>query len=137
MPNTATRVFTRKRSTLAFYATVVFGLALLPSGANAQNHHKGKGEHGAGHAQHHDWYLKLHDKNGKSCCSNQDCRPTSDRIQNGKVQVIIDGEWIDVPKDKILPKPSPDLGTHVCAPYQPNASYPKGHIFCVILGAGA
>jgi hypothetical protein len=54
---------------------------------------------------------------------------------NGKAQVNVDGEWTDVPPEKIRPYPSLDMNTHVRAP--PAAwGNPKGTIFCVVLGSG-
>ena len=94
-----------------------------------------QGMHGDGHDALHPWYKSLHDKNGRSCCSNVDCRPTSSRERAGRVEVLVDGEWAVVPPDKIISRASPDLGSHVCSPLQPSL-YPKGHIFCVVLGSG-
>jgi len=93
------------------------------------------GHHGVGHDKLHHWYMTLHDRSGKSCCNLTDCRPTESRQVADRVEVIVDGEWIPVPQDKILDKASPDLGSHVCSPPKPN-TYPKGHIFCVVLGSG-
>jgi hypothetical protein len=115
----------------------VFSISyLLSSGLDlaAQELH---GEHGAGHDELHHWYLTLKEPGtGASCCSKQDCRPTQHRINNGAVEVEVDGEWTSVPHYKILNTPSPDLRSHVCAP-RPGFMFPKGHIFCVVLGFGA
>lgn len=94
------------------------------------------GNHGVGHAELHHWYLTLRQPiTGMSCCSNRDCRPTQARVENGIVEVEVDGEWTAVTQDKIIKTPSPDLQSHVCAP-KPGFMFSKGHIFCVVLGAG-
>jgi hypothetical protein len=94
-----------------------------------------QGVHGEGHAQLHHWYTSLHDKAGRSCCNMQDCRPTEARVRNGAVEMLVDGEWTVVPPEKILNKASPDLGSHVCSP-APTGLYPKGHVFCAVIGSG-
>ena len=95
------------------------------------------GMHGAGHDELHHWYLTLKQPgNGASCCNNQDCRPTQSRMINGELQVEVDGQWSTVARDKLLSTPSPDLQSHVCAS-KGGYVFPKGHIFCVVLGSGA
>lgn len=94
------------------------------------------GVYGLGHDQLHYWYQTLRQPGtGMSCCNNQDCRPTTYRVQGGEVQVELDGEWTTVPQNKILNVQPPDLNAHVCAPKQPGL-YPKGYVFCVVLGSG-
>jgi hypothetical protein len=44
------------------------------------------------------------------------------------VQVLLDGEWVDVPARAIRPYIAPDLGDHVCAVGK--------RIFCLIRGSG-
>ena len=95
-----------------------------------------RGDHGVGHDYLHAWYETLKQPgSGMSCCNNQDCRPTSSRVVGENVQVEVDGEWTTVPPDKILNAQAPDLGAHVCAP-KASSLYPKGYVFCVILGNG-
>jgi hypothetical protein len=57
-----------------------------------------------------------------SCCNLTDCRPTSGRQVDDHYEVKINGAWISVPADKILKKSAPDLGFHVCAPFNFTAS---------------
>ncbi len=95
----------------------------------------GQGNHGDGHDALHHWYLTLKDWQGRSCCNDQDCRPTLSRRRDQRIEVVIDGEWTKVPPHKILPLPSPDMRTHVCSPGA-KSNYPRGHIFCVVLGSG-
>lgn len=94
-----------------------------------------QGFHGQGHDALHHWYLTLKDRRGRPCCDMQDCRPTQSRLRDQDVEVMVNGEWTKVSPYKILPLESPDLRTHVCSP-GPDSNYPRGHIFCVVLGAG-
>jgi hypothetical protein len=95
-----------------------------------------QGMHGVGHDQLHHWYMTLYDKAGKSCCNLTDCRPTESRVRGEEIEMLVDGEWTVIPSDKILwNKQSPDLGSHVCSPPQPSR-YPKGHVFCAVIGSG-
>ncbi len=94
-----------------------------------------QGYHGDGHDNLHHWYLTLKDWKGRPCCNNQDCRPTRARMRGRNVEVLVDGEWTRVPPHKILPRTSPDLRAHVCSP-GPKSNYPRGFIFCVVLGPG-
>ena len=94
-----------------------------------------QGYHGQDHDSLHHWYLTLKDWKGRPCCSMQDCRPTVSRVRNQRIEVMVDGEWTEVPPHKILSQASPDARTHVCSP-GPESNYPRGHIFCVVLGSG-
>ncbi len=116
-----------------FFVLAVLALGLTTS-AHAQD-----GHHGSGHEQFHPWYETLKDPAGIPCCHGEDCRPTQDRISpedQKTVQVLVDGEWEDVPPEKILKKTSPDLGSHVCATNEADEYPPKGSIRCVVLGNG-
>ena len=115
--------------TLLALLAVIFTAFVIAAPVSAQ------GRHGDGHDALHHWYQSLQDGNGRSCCSNLDCRPTQSRDHAGRIEVLVDGEWTPVPPDKILARASPDMGSHVCSPLQPSP-YPKGHIFCVVLGSG-
>ena len=107
--------------------TVVFAFQFLAPSV------KGQGYHGQGHDELHHWYLTLKDWKGRPCCNMQDCRPTQSRYRDTDVEVMLNGEWTKVPPHKILPETSPDLRTHVCGP-GPKSNYPRGYIFCVVLG---
>jgi hypothetical protein len=120
-------------------ALVVLGalIALTPAWkARAEPpQHIPQGVHGQGHAEYHDFYAQWHDKFGKSCCNGTDCRPTEHRTIGEKLQVKLDGEWVDVPPDKVLNISAPDMQSHVCAPPK-EWGHPHGTIFCVVIGAG-
>jgi hypothetical protein len=47
-------------------------------------------------------------------------------------EVMVDGEWMIVPKDTIRKVLAPDRGAHVCAPQRTN-EYDAGVIYCVVL----
>jgi hypothetical protein len=66
-----------------------------------------------------------------SCCNLTDCRPTSGRQVDDHYEVKINGAWISVPADKILKKSAPDLGFHVCAPF--NFTGQPQQIYCVVV----
>ena len=74
------------------------------------------GQQAGSHHEHHtDFYSKWQTTTGASCCNNQDCRPARDRIISGRIQVFIEDDWVDVPKEAVRPYPSPDMASHVCA----------------------
>jgi len=80
------------------------------------------------HPYHADFYKQWRRTDGSSCCSDRDCRPATTRMRGEVVQVLIDGEWVDVPSRAIRPYAAPDLGDHVCAIGK--------RIFCLIRGQG-
>ena len=86
----------------------------LPALATAQEGHFGQG-HDLWHEQ---FYNGLGRPDGFNCCSNADCRPTSQRVSGDHYEVKLDGEWIAVPPERILHVTAPDLGAHICAPRQ-------------------
>ena len=92
-----------------------------------------EGYHGAGHDDWHEgFYSKLIRKDTKtSCCNLSDCRPTLSRMVGDHYEVMVDGEWLPVPKEAIQNVAAPDGGTHVCAPRQNGRN--KGTIYCVVL----
>ena len=55
---------------------------------------------------------------------------TQSRMLGDHYEVKVDGEWIQVPNDKINNVVAPDGGAHVCAPRQVGPN--KGVLFCVI-----
>jgi len=75
------------------------------------------GQHGHGHAQHHDWYRQLKQPGtAASCCDNRDCRPTqSYRDDDGVWKARLDGAWVRVPADRVLNLVAPDGNSHICA----------------------
>ena len=46
-------------------------------------------------------YSHLRDTLGGSCCDNRDCRPARYRLREGGVQMLVDGQWIAVPENRI------------------------------------
>ena len=51
--------------------------------------------------QAHDIYTGLKDRNGVSCCHDQDCRPAPYRTTPAGIEMLVDGNWITVPGDTI------------------------------------
>jgi hypothetical protein len=91
-----------------------------------------EGYFGVGHDKwHHDFYDHLLQKDGSSCCNRADCRPTQSRMVGDHYEVKVDGEWVRVPKDKLINMVAPDGGAHVCAPHPIAES--DGVIYCVVL----
>jgi hypothetical protein len=90
--------------------------------------------HGHQHDKLHHWYKTLRQPGtGYACCDGKDCRPTSARVRDQSVEVLVDGEWTSVPHNTIVKERSPDLNTHVCAP---KGAWSPKPIFCVVLGFG-
>ncbi len=113
----------------------LIGLLVLVAAGAVGSAKAQQGHHGEGHDELHHWYLTLRDWKGRPCCDGTDCRPTRSRYIKGRLEVLVDGEWTKVPAHKILSETSPDLRTHVCSP-GPESNYPRGFIFCVVLGPG-
>jgi hypothetical protein len=105
--------------------------ALLSLAARGHDH---LGIHGREHDPLHHWYKTLRQpRTGYDCCDNKDCRPTTARLRNGSIEVMIDGEWTKVPPNTVLDVAPPDLRSHVCASKGPWSPKP---VFCVVLGPG-
>jgi hypothetical protein len=93
-----------------------------------------EGYFGRGHdLLHENFYMQiLRPDTGTSCCSGEECRPTSGRMVSDHYEVKINGLWVQVPWNKIVKQAAPDLGYHVCAPAGFSSSQPH-QLFCVIL----
>jgi len=85
----------------------------------------------------------LRSPEGESCCNERDCRPVDGRFVPGgadgswSLEIRIGERWVTVPKDRILPQPSPDGAVHAC--YSDPASFmtetnPGLVIRCVVVG---
>ncbi len=49
------------------------------------------------------WFRDLREPDtGQSCCSIADCRPTEARTRGDHYEVLIEGQWLTVPPDKVL-----------------------------------
>lgn len=109
-------------------------ILLLASATYAVGGELPTGQYGSGHdALHTPFYFNLfNNKKNVSCCHDQDCRPTQERLINDHYEVMINGVWVKVPVDTIIPKSAPDGQAHVCAG-QPTFNAPHGSIYCVIL----
>ncbi len=73
-----------------------------------------------GHDQFHEFYRGLRSPEGESCCNAKDCHPVDGRfVADGvggrfSLEIRIGGRWVKVPRDRILPQPSPDGAVHAC-----------------------
>lgn len=96
------------------------------------------GDHGVGHAHHHPWYSALkRPDHGGSCCSDNDCRPTTSRYdpQTGRWSAVKDGRWISIPPEKIVDTDVPaEAGSeaHLCAPPPTWSGFGRDEVFCFI-----
>jgi hypothetical protein len=110
-------------------------LALLPTALMAQSR--------GGHDAFHEFYRHLKSPEGESCCNEKDCHPVEGRfVPEGRsggfaLEILIGRRWVRVPKDRILPQPSPDGAVHACysnpAPFMTETS--AGLIIrCVVIG---
>ncbi len=114
---------------------LAFHAALWPASVMAQTR--------PGHDAFHSWYQGLKSPEGESCCNEKDCHPVEGRFVPTEIpgqialEIRIDGRWIRVPKDRILPQPSPDGGVHACysdpAPFMTETAAGLT-IRCVIIG---
>jgi hypothetical protein len=75
----------------------------------------------------HDIYSHLTDQGGGgSCCHDRDCRPAFYRFVASDLQMLVDGQWIEVPRSTIqyralLGDTSETAGGHWCGMvYVPN-----------------
>jgi len=66
-------------------------------------------------ARAHDIYMDWKTKSGVSCCHDRDCAPaTMSADDEGRLFARQNGQTYFVPKDAILPIPSPDGRSHLC-----------------------
>jgi hypothetical protein len=109
-------------------------LALLPTALMAQSR--------SGHDAFHEFYRGLKSPEGESCCNEKDCHPVESRFRQDQgggftLEILIGKRWVEVPKNRILPQPSPDGGVHACysdpAPFMTETT-PGLVIRCVIIG---
>jgi len=55
------------------------------------------------------WFESLHSKDGIQCCDNADGMVLADvdwDIKDGHYRVRLDGQWIDVPNDRVITEPN-------------------------------
>ena len=95
------------------------------------------GNHGDGHAEHHDWYRGLQTPQGYSCCNADrpgrpgDCRPVQARPRDdGSWEAFFGGRWQSVPGERILPDSlnRVPLHAHICEQ--------DGFVRCFLRGGG-
>ena len=81
----------------------------------------------------HDWYEGLKDSNGSPCCSGRECQPVDYRYSRatGRLEVDLDGTWMEVHPSKIVPSPSIDENVHAC--FDRQRYRPRFVLRCVVL----
>jgi hypothetical protein len=109
-------------ATLIGLLLLVIALLFYPLRGQAEDSPQGH------HPYHADFYSKWQRADGIPCCNDRDCRPATTRLRGETIQVLIDGEWVNVPSGAVRPYASPVLGDHVCAV--------RKNVLCIILGRG-
>lgn len=59
------------------------------------------------------WFQGLQQPNGASCCSEADCRPVESRTAGDHYQAFVEGEWLDIPPEKVIRPRSNPIGRAV------------------------
>ena len=57
------------------------------------------------------------DHAGTPCCDDRDCRPADDFVdvrERGQVRLLIEGQWIDVPRAIVIAEDAHDGRAHWC-----------------------
>lgn len=121
------------RAAVLVLAIIALALVALGYGlASAQS-----GNHGDGHAEHHDWYRDLLTPHGTPCCNGTvdgrdgDCRPVQARPRDdGSWEAFFGGRWQSVPPERILPDRlnRVPLHAHICEQ--------DGYVRCFLKGGG-
>jgi hypothetical protein len=76
-------------------------------------------------------YTKYRQRNGMSCCSGHDCRPTRYELRpDGSLVMFPEGRAISIPGDRVTEDPSDDGLAHWCGVLHRNGG---ATTFCAIL----
>jgi hypothetical protein len=64
-------------------------------------------------------YSRYKDQKGAPCCDDRDCRAADDFVEvtergQALVRLLIDGQWIDVPRAFVVAEDAPDGRAHWC-----------------------
>jgi hypothetical protein len=64
-------------------------------------------------------YGAYKDRNGAPCCDHRDCKPADDFVEltdrgQAVVRLLIDGNWIDVPRAFVVAEDARDGKAHWC-----------------------
>src|SRR3989344_6323103 len=118
-------------------ATLMLGLAallacLFPPSTKAEDGSTlalySEGYYGVGHNKWHDIYEGMHNQNDVLCCHSGDCRPSSTKVENGRLYVKVNGEWLFAPPNsRVKEYPySWSETAHVCTMFPADR-----HVICV------
>lgn len=130
-----------RRAALLYGMLAVLAIVVLPSSALAQDRltsSRPQGFFGSGHAENHEHYQGLLNKQLGSCCNGTDCRPTQARWdpQRGGWDAMVDGVWTFIDNENLVlddawmeaqHHPRWDRQAHICSGSGPNA-----RIYCLI-----
>ena len=86
--------------------------------------------------EHHDWVHGLHSPAGAWCCDISDGHTITDadwQTKNGRYQVRIDREWIDVPEGAVIGEPN-RIGVTIVWYYRMDGN---PVVTCFLPGSGA
>jgi hypothetical protein len=107
-----------------WHPTLIFFVAMLPISI------AGRAEaHDYQHPELNGWYESLHSGKGP-CCDGTGAKRVDDadwESKDGHYRVRIDGEWVDVPNEAVVPEPNRSGRTMVW-PYYLNG-HPKARCF--------
>jgi hypothetical protein len=61
-------------------------------------------------------YSRYRDHRGAPCCNDTDCRPADDFVDAAErdVRLLIEGQWIEVPRSYVVAERSRDGRAHWC-----------------------
>jgi len=105
-------------------ASLVVFVATMPLSFTGRAH-----GHDYQHPELNAWYESLQSGKGP-CCDGTDAKRVDDadwETKNGQYRVRIDGEWVDVPDEAVVPGPN-RAGRTVVWPYYING-HPKARCF--------
>ena len=112
---------------MAFACVALLAAAILvPRPARGHDHN---------HPELDDWYFSLRTPGGGPCCGGPkiDATTLDDvdwEVKNGRYRVRVEGQWLDVPDDKVLTEPNRARRTLVWLHY----SNGKPHVRCFLPG---
>jgi hypothetical protein len=84
----------------------------------------------------HAWFESLVRADGGHCCGAADCRsaqPGELRAQGDSFQVLLDGQWVDVPAQLVVHRDfSPIGGSVICKTRYDEADNMPNALYCVV-----
>lgn len=84
----------------AIVVALIVVMFMLPASVLAHDHE---------HPELNGWFESLHNGSGGPCCDGTDANRVDDadwEMKDGHYRVRIDGEWVDVPDNAVVPGPN-------------------------------